>query len=159
VSFYELGVYMHDQLLRDTDQMSMAHGLEVRVPLIGREVVETVAGLGDIALSGSGLKPLLAGILGTYLPMEPFATRKQGFTLNWDELLVEHRKRDTGRLGPLLRPEGVERVWSEFRSGKRSFAACFALEAASAWFSRATAGVRPAGRSVAGRGRPLARGA
>ena len=30
VSFYELSVYMHDQLLRDTDQMSMAHGLEVK---------------------------------------------------------------------------------------------------------------------------------
>ena len=34
ISFAEARTYMHDVLLRDTDQMSMAHGLEVRVPLL-----------------------------------------------------------------------------------------------------------------------------
>ena len=88
VSFFELSVYMHDQLLRDTDQMSMAHGLEVRVPLIGRQVVETVAGLGHGALSGNQPKALLRRILARYLPIEPFSKPKRGFTMNWEEILA-----------------------------------------------------------------------
>jgi hypothetical protein len=34
ISYAEGRTYMHDVLLRDTDQMSMAHALEVRVPLL-----------------------------------------------------------------------------------------------------------------------------
>ncbi len=36
---------MHDVLLRDTDQMSMAHGLEVRVPLLDHRLVDYVTAL------------------------------------------------------------------------------------------------------------------
>ncbi|MGH7928436.1 MAG: asparagine synthetase B family protein, partial [Candidatus Binatia bacterium] len=42
VSRYELGGYMANTLLRDTDQMSMAHALEVRVPFVDREIVNYV---------------------------------------------------------------------------------------------------------------------
>ena len=38
ISYAEARTYMHDVLLRDTDQMSMAHSLEVRVPLSGPQV-------------------------------------------------------------------------------------------------------------------------
>src|SRR5690606_37419633 len=44
-SYAEARTYMHDVLLRDTDQMSMSHGLEVRVPLLDHSVVEYVMGL------------------------------------------------------------------------------------------------------------------
>ena len=39
-SALELGGYLSNTLLRDTDSMSMAHGLEVRVPLIDHKIVE-----------------------------------------------------------------------------------------------------------------------
>src|SRR5512135_2594366 len=39
-SAWELRTYMQSILLRDTDQMSMAHALEVRVPLIDHRLVE-----------------------------------------------------------------------------------------------------------------------
>ena len=45
VTALEAGWYMRSQLLRDTDWASMAHGLEVRVPLVDVEVVRTVARL------------------------------------------------------------------------------------------------------------------
>jgi len=45
ISYAESRTYMHDVLLRDTDQMSMAHGLEVRVPLLDHRLVEFVMGL------------------------------------------------------------------------------------------------------------------
>src|SRR5581483_8412315 len=40
VSYLELRNYMLNTLLRDTDCMSMAHGLEIRVPLLDHKLVE-----------------------------------------------------------------------------------------------------------------------
>jgi asparagine synthase (glutamine-hydrolysing) len=41
-SALELGGYLTNTLLRDTDVMSMAHGLEVRVPLLDHLLIERV---------------------------------------------------------------------------------------------------------------------
>ncbi len=43
VSALEMRRYMSNQLLRDSDVMSMANGLELRVPFVDRRLVETVA--------------------------------------------------------------------------------------------------------------------
>ena len=43
VSFLELTSYMRNQLLRDSDVMSMAWGLELRVPLVDRGLFEAVS--------------------------------------------------------------------------------------------------------------------
>ncbi|MDB6006667.1 MAG: asparagine synthase [Prosthecobacter sp.] len=45
VSACELSLYMRNQLLRDSDVMSMAHGLELRVPFVDRALFEAVARL------------------------------------------------------------------------------------------------------------------
>ena len=87
VSFYELSVYMHDQLLRDTDCMSMAHSLEVRLPLIAKPLVETVAGISARVLEQGGPKGLLRDILNPLVPLELFDRPKRGFMLNWPKIL------------------------------------------------------------------------
>jgi asparagine synthase (glutamine-hydrolysing) len=43
VSALEMSLYMRNQLLKDSDVMSMAHGLELRVPLVDRALFEAVA--------------------------------------------------------------------------------------------------------------------
>jgi asparagine synthase (glutamine-hydrolysing) len=43
VAVLEAASYMRNQLLRDTDWASMAHSLEVRVPLVDRVLLETLA--------------------------------------------------------------------------------------------------------------------
>lgn len=43
ISCLELSHYMRNQLLRDSDVMSMYWGLELRVPLVDRQLLETVA--------------------------------------------------------------------------------------------------------------------
>lgn len=43
ISQLELNLYMRNQLLKDSDVMSMAHGLELRVPFVDRPLVETLA--------------------------------------------------------------------------------------------------------------------
>jgi asparagine synthase (glutamine-hydrolysing) len=82
ISHYELCGYMANTLLRDTDQMSMAHALEVRVPFVDSVVVDYVLGLpGEWKVDGSRPKPLLVDALGDLLPEEIWKRRKMGFTL------------------------------------------------------------------------------
>ena len=42
-----MGTYMQHTLLRDTDQMSMAHALEVRVPFLDHNVVAAALSVSD----------------------------------------------------------------------------------------------------------------
>ena len=68
VSYAESRTYMHDVLLRDTDQMSMRHGLEVRVPLLDHELVEYVMRL-PRSVKHRGARPAEAAA-----PREPGAS-------------------------------------------------------------------------------------
>ncbi|HKR60485.1 MAG TPA: asparagine synthase (glutamine-hydrolyzing) [Pyrinomonadaceae bacterium] len=87
ISYAEGRTYMHDVLLRDTDQMSMAHAIEVRVPLLDHKLVEYLMGVPDIYKRPNGTpKPLLVASLGDLLPRDVVHRPKQGFTLpfaNW----------------------------------------------------------------------------
>jgi asparagine synthase (glutamine-hydrolysing) len=38
-SWIEMNLYMQNQLLRDSDVMSMIHGIEIRVPFLDRDFV------------------------------------------------------------------------------------------------------------------------
>ena len=93
VSYAEASTYMHDVLLRDTDQMSMAHSLEVRVPLLDHKLVQYVIGLPDAYKRSNGIpKPLLINSLGVKLPAEITHRPKQGFTLPFDPWMREKLK-------------------------------------------------------------------
>jgi len=81
VARLESRMYLVSQLLRDLDVMSMAHGLEVRVPFVDHELVDEV--WPELA-SHPGLmhgKRLLWGSLERPLPDAIVHHPKQGFTL------------------------------------------------------------------------------
>lgn len=83
----ELSCYMRHQLLRDTDVMSMAHSLEVRVPFIDHEVVEFVLGL-PLAVRRSAIPKQLLRDAVPWLPERVRNRRdKQGFTFPLGEWL------------------------------------------------------------------------
>jgi asparagine synthase (glutamine-hydrolysing) len=85
VSYAESRTYMHDVLLRDTDQMSMAHALEVRVPLIDHVLADYVMAVPDaLKAPGATPKPLLVESLGSRLPREIVDRPKKGFTLPFE---------------------------------------------------------------------------
>ena len=125
VSFLELTGYMCNTLLRDTDQMSMAHALEVRVPFVDRKVVEFVLRLpGDWKLNGSRPKPLLLDALGDLLSEEVWRRPKMGFTLpfqRWMQSALEHEMsrilndvRSFNHLG--FSSDSAGAVWNAFRT-------------------------------------------
>jgi asparagine synthase (glutamine-hydrolysing) len=88
MSVLELEGYMANTLLRDTDSMSMAHSLEVRVPFVDVDVVGFALSVpGQMKLNGGPPqtpKPLLAAALGDLLPGAFLARRKMGFTLPFE---------------------------------------------------------------------------
>jgi asparagine synthase (glutamine-hydrolysing) len=75
--------YLPNQLLRDTDAMSMAHSLEVRVPLLDDEVVKTATAAEPPKLLGKQL--LAASVDHRLLPIASSA--KRTFTLPMDAWL------------------------------------------------------------------------
>jgi asparagine synthase (glutamine-hydrolysing) len=125
-SFVEMTSYMHDLLLRDADQMTMAHGLEARVPLLDHKVVEHVFSLPDrYRTPGATPKALLVESIGFDLPMETVRRPKQGFKLPFDswmrrelmsfceERLAFDRVAHRGLLNPLR----LQSLWSLFKRG------------------------------------------
>jgi asparagine synthase (glutamine-hydrolysing) len=122
ISFAESRTYMHDVLLRDTDQMSMAHALEVRVPLLDHLLVDLVTSLPDTLKQPGGdtPKPLLVESLGELLPTSIVNRPKQGFTLPFDPWMrgplrafCETRLGALAQRG-LMNGSAVDRLWQSF---------------------------------------------
>lgn len=86
-SVAEMSGYTAHMLLKDTDQMSMASGLEVRVPFFDNDLVEYVLSLPDSIKYPRTPKALLVGAMGDLLPPEIVHRPKMGFTLPWEQWL------------------------------------------------------------------------
>jgi asparagine synthase (glutamine-hydrolysing) len=81
ISFFELNMYMKNQLLRDTDVFGMAHSLEIRVPFLDKDLVDYVSKVEPKEKFGNFNKRILADISKEILPKEIFDRPKMGFTL------------------------------------------------------------------------------
>ena len=92
VSYMEINTYMQNILLRDTDQMSMAQSLEVRVPFLDHELVEYVYGVADEHKFPYSPKKLLVDSLGDLLPKEIVNRPKMGFTFPWEQWMKNELK-------------------------------------------------------------------
>jgi len=124
ISRLELRGYMANTLLRDTDAMSMAHSLEVRVPFVDKKVVDYVLSLpGEWKVrDGTGPKPLLADAVIDLLPREFMKRPKMGFTLPFEKWLQQNLRsevssvlEDEVRAGAMgLYAEEVGDVWGKF---------------------------------------------
>ena len=130
ISALELRGYMTNTLLRDTDAMSMAHSLEVRVPLVDVEVVEFALSLpGTWKLGTNGVaKPMLADAVADLLPRELLARPKMGFTLPFEKWMqgrlrneigsvLEH---DAGISKTGLASKEVRNLWRKFLQKARA---------------------------------------
>ncbi len=92
ISVAEISTYMQNVLLRDTDQMSMASALEVRVPFLDYELVEYVMGINDAYKNPVFPKKLLVESLGDLLPDEIVHRKKMGFSFPWEKWIKNELK-------------------------------------------------------------------
>jgi asparagine synthase (glutamine-hydrolysing) len=145
ISWLEMRTYMASTLLRDTDAVSMARSLEVRVPLLDTPLVEFVWSLPDAARRRPGAqKALLVEALGDLLPQEILTQRKRTFTLPWEAWLrgplrarMEASFADPAPpLAAYLRPGGVRSVWTDFLAGKTTWSRPWSLYVLNEWCRR-----------------------
>lgn len=95
ISWLELSYYMHDILLRDTDVMSMANSIEVRVPFLDQEFAEYVLSLPSrYKINVWRNKWLLLQTIGQDLPDKIKNRKKQGFVLPFAKWLKEDLKEE-----------------------------------------------------------------
>ena len=145
ISWLEMRTYMTSTLLRDTDAVSMAQSLEIRVPLLDTLLVEFVGSLPDAARRRPhAQKALLVEALGDLLPQEILAQSKRTFTLPWEEWLREPLRArmeasfadPEPSLAAYLRSGGARLVWADFLAGKTSWSRPWSLYVLNEWCRR-----------------------
>jgi len=140
VSALAMRGYLTNQLLRDIDAVSMAHSLEVRVPYLDLELVDTVLSLPDVAKLGdvraddpygrtyrdTGAKRVLIDVGRQWLPRDFDVQPKRGFAMPFTawlrgplrDVFDDTVNGPAARRRGLLEPSGVERVRDRFRRGE-----------------------------------------
>jgi asparagine synthase (glutamine-hydrolysing) len=129
-SLLELSLYLANMLLRDLDQMSMAHALEVREPLLDHVLVETAARLsGRLKLAPGrcgASKALLVDALPVELPRSVLNRPKMGFVFPWERWLRHELQglaaevfadRDAARAAG-LDAAAVWQLWADFLAAR-----------------------------------------
>ncbi|MET0266176.1 MAG: XrtA/PEP-CTERM system amidotransferase [Duganella sp.] len=82
VQYLDLKTYLPGDILTKVDRASMAHGLEVRTPLLDHPLVEWLSGLPpSMKLQGGVGKHIFKQALQAHLPAEVLYRKKMGFSL------------------------------------------------------------------------------
>ena len=146
ISYAEARTYMHDVLLRDADQVSMAHALEVRVPLLDHVLVEYVMGLPDAHKRSSRRpKALLVDSVEGLIPENIIRRPKQGFLLPFAPWMRGAlREFCAERLGArglcareIFRNDRVDQLWRDFANGnERLWSRVWLLVVLEVWLAR-----------------------
>jgi len=132
VQYLDLKTYLPGDILTKVDRASMAHSLEVRVPILDYELVEWVAGLPpETKLRGREGKYLFKKAMEAYLPRELLYRPKMGFAVpisSWFRGPLRTRVREAVT-SPVLLDTGffderfLLRMVDEHQSGLRDFSA------------------------------------
>ena len=142
VSCLEAQSYLVSTLLRDTDSMSMAHSLEVRVPFLDHSLVEFVTHLPKEVKLAKGIpKALLVAAMGDLLPSEVVHQEKRGFTFPWEAWLRGPlRKRveeGLSELSPalvdLFDSHITQGIWQDYLEGKTTWSRPWSLYVLNEW--------------------------
>jgi asparagine synthase (glutamine-hydrolysing) len=129
--FLEMRSTLPDELLMFGDKLSMAHGLEVRVPYLDKEIVEYVERLpANLKVRNGAQKWLHRQVCQDFLPQTILRRKKRGFAVNvvddWfrgtmgnkmEEILVD---RDS-QIYRYLRPSVVQKIFKRHQSGQNDY--------------------------------------
>jgi asparagine synthase (glutamine-hydrolysing) len=147
VSAIDLENYTKNVLLRDTDAMSMAESLEVRVPFLDHPLVEWALQLPAEVKQGAERKSLLVEAARDVLPREVLERRKQGFVLPLDAWMRTELRSDVEdtlagpppALADLLDPRELWATWRRYLDGEEGWHRPWALYSLCRWAGGLTA--------------------
>ncbi|AFL76063.1 XrtA/PEP-CTERM system amidotransferase [Thiocystis violascens] len=130
VQYLDMKTYLPGDILTKVDRASMAHGLEVRVPILDHEFLDWVSGLSpDLKLAGRQGKYVLKKALEPYLETDNLYRPKMGFAVplsDWFRGPLREKVRET-LLGEQLSDTGLfdrkrlHWIVEQHQSGARDF--------------------------------------
>ncbi len=132
IQYLDMKTYLPGDILTKVDRASMAHALEVRVPLLDHKLVEWISGLPpEMKLKGSEGKYIFKKSMEKYLPHDILYRRKQGFAVplaSWFRGPLRARVQQA-LLGPALADTGMfnqaylRELVEQHLSGRRDYSA------------------------------------
>ncbi|RSZ59315.1 amidotransferase 1, exosortase A system-associated [Massilia atriviolacea] len=132
IQYLDMKTYLPGDILTKVDRASMAHALEVRVPLLDHKLVEWISGLPpEMKLRGSEGKYIFKKSLEQYLPHDILYRKKMGFAVplaGWFRGPLRQRVRDS-LLGDTLKETGIfnnaylSEMVEQHESGRRDYSA------------------------------------
>ena len=145
VSYLEMTHYMSTTLLRDTDMMSMAHGLEIRVPLLDHKLVELMFSVpSNIKIKQGTPKHLLVNSLTRKIPDLIVRRKKMGFTLPFEVWMRGEMRPEiesvllsrSEKLPDFISQDGVKKIWSNFLDKRCSWSRPWSLYVLKKWIDK-----------------------
>lgn len=128
LQFLEVRSTLPDELLMYADKLSMAHGLELRVPYVDKEIVEYVERLpANLKVRYGSRKWLHRRVSGTYLADSVLKRPKRGFAVNvvdnWFRKAMDSKMSQTlldsnSKIYQYLRPSAVKNMFQRHASGR-----------------------------------------
>jgi asparagine synthase (glutamine-hydrolysing) len=129
LQFLEVRSTLPDELLMYADKLSMAHGLELRVPFIDKDIVEYVERLpATFKVRNGSQKWLHRRVCASYLPHSVMKRRKRGFAANvvddWFRDTINTKMTSTlldpgSKIYQYLRPAPVRELFERHASGRQ----------------------------------------
>jgi asparagine synthase (glutamine-hydrolysing) len=139
----DLWTYLSENCLVKTDRAGMAHGLEVRVPLLGNRVVDFALAQPASSHLTPEPKALLRALARKKLPKEVWDRPKHGFSVPllenfrgpWREL-CEGLVSRTKDLAPFLNAGAVQALWQSALAGRGSRRLAYTFIVLLLWLER-----------------------
>ena len=154
--FWDTKFFLTDHNLNYTDKMSMAEGVEVRVPFLDLDLVQFACQLPTaLKMHGQTTKYLLKKVAERYLPHDVIYRPKTGFgapvrqwvTQGKFDYRMAHVRQRAERPDSVFSRAGVERLWSETRSGRLDGAySVWSVMAIDSWMRQFVEGEVPSRR-------------
>ncbi|HXR17385.1 MAG TPA: asparagine synthase (glutamine-hydrolyzing) [Terriglobales bacterium] len=129
LQFLEVRSTLPDELLMYADKLSMAHGLELRVPYVDKEIVEYVERLpANLKVRNGSRKWLHRQVCRNYLPDSILKRPKRGFGVNvvddWFRGAIDGKMAETlldggSKIYQYLRPGPVRELFEQHSSGRQ----------------------------------------
>ena len=123
-AWMETNLYMQNQLLRDTDVMSMSHGLEVRVPFLDEDFHDLTMRIAPaIRFNKILAKKILIDSFESILPANIWNRPKMGFTFPLQSWMQESRIGDPA----IYDSKEAQDIITGFKNNKVHWSKSFAL--------------------------------
>jgi asparagine synthase (glutamine-hydrolysing) len=139
----DLWTYLSENCLVKTDRASMAHGLEIRVPMLGEPVLNAVLQVPASVHLKQGTKTLLTLLAKKHLPRTVWDRPKHGFSVPlknlfngaWEDIANDYISK-TSHIAPFLNQSCLKDRWDRINQSGQSKRLMYAFLVLLIWMEK-----------------------